>query len=602
MPDNNDSSRETEGKRPFIREKVAKPPRTKRQMVFRVFGYVILAVIAGIAAGTTFAVAGPLAERYLMPTAAPTAAPTVTIPTDMDTAGSPMKPSGTAGSPTTPSGPESSGAALSGTDPAKESIEAEFSGTGSAASGSSAAESETSKSSATGSAVTETQTSGTSGAESETMGSSATGSQMTGTSGAESETTESSATGSAVTGSQAAGSPAAEPETTGTSGTESAVTGSQATGTSGAESETMEASAAESAAKDSLAAESSETEEESGTETEPIEDIINEVIGKYSYTADDLNAIYASLRSVVAAANNGIVVVHSVRQELDWFDNPVETAGLYAGAVIAATEQEMMILTQAAAIENADALRVTFADGMEADCTVRQIDGAAGMAVVSVEMAALEDSTRELVAAIPLGNSYLARQGDVVIAVGAPAGAVRSSAYGFISNIVRNVQVPDGVTRLLCADVTADASAGTFLLNTAGEIIGWVTDAYGNESGIAVAMSISDYKTMLEKMSNGLPVPYLGTQVQEVSEAMKESGVPAGIYVSECSAGGPAYNSGILNGDIIVRIGETDVEKIGEYQSQVFGLNVGEPVTVVVQRKGAEEYVEQEYQVNVGAR
>lgn len=422
----------------------------------------------------------------------------------------------------------------------------------------------------------------------------------------------SSATGSAAAGfpaagSQMTGSPAGESGTAGPSGAESEKTGSSAgesekTESSAAESATKESTTKDSPTKDSQAAESSATEEASETETEPIEDIINEVIGKYSYTADDLNSIYASLRSVVAAANNGIVVVHSVRQELDWFDNPVETAGLYAGAVIAATEQEMMILTQAAAIENADALRVTFADGMEADCTVRQIDGAAGMAVISVEMAALEDSTRELVAAIPLGNSYLARQGDVVIAVGAPAGAVRSSAYGFISNIVRNVQVPDGVTRLLCADVTADASAGTFLLNTAGEIIGWVTDAYGNESGIAVAMSISDYKTMLEKMSNGLPVPYLGTQVQEVSDAMKESGVPAGIYVSECSAGGPAYNAGILNGDIIVRIGETDVEKISEYQSQVFGLNVGEPVTVVVQRKGAEEYIEQEYQVNVGAR
>ena len=435
-------------------------------MAFRVFAYVVLAAIAGIAAGVSFAVAGPLAERYLVPTTAAPTAPTVTIPTDTETVPEPAASTGTAAQP----------------EPVPPSE----------------TEEETAPSETTEQPTTETET---------------------------------------------------EPET-----------------------------------------------------TEPIEDILQSVIEQYKYTVDDLDSMYTSLRGVVTAANDGIVTIHSVRQELDWFDNPIETAGLYAGAVIAATEQEMMILTPAAAIENADTLRVTFADGNEADCTVRQTDSLTGMAVVSVELGALDESTKARAAALPLGNSFLTKQGDVVIAVGAPAGAVHSSSYGSIANIVRNVQIPDGVTRLLYADVAADAASGTFLLNTTGELIGWVTDEYESVSGIAVVRAISDYKTMLEKMSNGIPLPYLGILPQEVSEAMKESGMPAGIYVSECSIDGPAYDAGIQSGDIIVRIGDTDLEKISEYQTQIAALNKGDTTTVVVQRKGADEYIELEYQVNVGAR
>ncbi len=440
MPEKKGSVQEPEKKRPFIREKVAKPPRTKKQMAFRVFAYVFLAVVAGVAAGTSFAVARPIAERYLVPTTEAPTLPTVTIPTD-----------------TAP--------------------------------------------------VVETTT---------------------------------------------------PPETT------------------------------------------APTTEATEPETEPIEDILQSAIEQYKYTVDDLNSMYTALRGVVQAVDNAIVTIHAVRQELDWFDNPIETAGLYAGAIIATTEQEMLILTPAQALENADALRVTFADGKEADCMVRQTDSITGMAVVSVDIEMLEETTRARAAAIPLGNSFLSKQGDMVVAVGAPSGAVHSAAYGFISHVVRNVQVPDGLARLLYADVKADAEAGTFLMNTAGELIGWVTDDY--ESSVTVAMGISDYKTMLEKMSNGIKVPYLGIQAQEVSDTMKEGGVPAGVYVVECSLDGPAYDGGIQNGDIIVRIGEAEIEKMSDYQAQLYALNEGDLATITVQRKGADEYIEMEYQVSVGAR
>lgn len=115
-------------------------------------------------------------------------------------------------------------------------------------------------------------------------------------------------------------------------------------------------------------------------------------------------------------------------------------------------------------------------------------------------------------------------------------------------------------------------------------------------------MAISDYKTILEKLSNGIAAPYLGVRGQEVSTAMEENGMPAGVYVADCIQNGPVYNAGIQNGDVIVKIGEKNILSMKDYENQLEALHQGDTVTVTVQRKSVNEYKELEYQVNVGAR
>ena len=347
-----------------------------------------------------------------------------------------------------------------------------------------------------------------------------------------------------------------------------------------------------------------EQTEESVVDSESFEEQVQEIIANYKYTTGDFASAYAGLRDVVAEADHGIVTVHSVKHGLDWFDNPVETSGLYAGAVIGSTPQDYLILTPDGAVENADSIKVTFADGSEVDGTIRQMDQVSGMAMVSVRAEMLNESTANSLSLIPLGNSYSVRQGDPVIAVGAPAGIVHSSAYGFISYIMKNVQVPDGMTRLLFADICGDAPTGTFLLNLNGQMIGWVTNDYERDqlTNLTTAMAISDYKTILEKLSNGIAAPYLGVCGQEVSTAMEENGMPVGVYVADCIQNGPAYNAGIQNGDVVVKIGEKNILSMKDYENQLEALRQGDTVMVTVQRKSVNEYKELEYQVNVGAR
>lgn len=469
MPDLNNPEKEPGEKRTFIREKIARPPMTRKQLVGRFLAWLFIAVLGGGAAGAAFAVVGPLAERYLVTEPSEESVPAVTIPKDDPSETSPVE-----------------------TRPQEETPARE-------------------------------------------------------------ESTEES--------------------------------GSSEESDSAAETET-------------------EQESETETETEAPEEVVRSVMETYEYSVDDLDALYGTLKNVAQEADRGIVEVHSVKQEIDWFDNPVETAGLFAGVIIASTEQELLILTPDEAVEHADSIKVTFGNGAQADGSIKQTDTISGLAIVSVPTAQMDEEALLTVAVLELGNSYSVKRGDLVAALGAPAGVVHSSTYGSISYVTKNVQVADGATRLLYADIRSDAGAGTFLVNLAGEVVGWVTDQYGEEdkNGIAVAMAISDYKSVLEKMSNGQPVPYLGIYGQEVSAAKVSEGVPPGIYVTECVLEGPAYAAGIQSGDIIVSIGGNEISTMKDYQNQLETLTRDSTVTVVVQRRGIDEYKELEYQVTAGAR
>ena len=192
----------------------------------------------------------------------------------------------------------------------------------------------------------------------------------------------------------------------------------------------------------------------------------------------------------------------------------------------------------------------------------------------------------------------------MLIAVGGPAGMVHSTAYGDVAYVMRNVQVIDGTSRILYVDLCGSAAMGTFLINTSGQMVGWVTDEYRMEASpnMTSVMAISDYKGLLERMSNGRPAAYFGMIGQEVNEAMMEQGLPGGVYAADVIVDSPAYNAGIQPGDIITKIGEREIRTMKDFQTQVESMNPEEAATVLVQRNGINEYKEIEYHLTIGAR
>lgn len=340
-------------------------------------------------------------------------------------------------------------------------------------------------------------------------------------------------------------------------------------------------------------------------ETEPIEDIVQSAIEENELDLEDYQTLYSSLKEVVSSVDTGVVTVNSVTQEIDCFDNTVENAGQFSGIIIARTEAEILVLTNRQAIASADTIKITFFNDTQVSGTVKQSDSLSNMAVVSVLVSDLPEGTSDKLTTLELGNSYSVKLGDPIIAIGSPAGAVHSIAYGMVSYIRKNIMVSDGHIRLLYSDMRTDASKGSFLINLEGEVIGIASDSFQNENnaGMTQALAISDYKGILQKLTNGMSSSYLGIKGQDVTSDMSESfDMPKGVYISEVENDSPAYNAGIQSGDIITNIGGKDIFTVSELQSHIESTLPETAVDIEVQRKGVEEYKEIHFPVVLGFR
>ena len=347
-----------------------------------------------------------------------------------------------------------------------------------------------------------------------------------------------------------------------------------------------------------------ENERVAETETEPVEEMVQTALEKYRYTVDDLNSMLNSLRGKAQTADKSVVVVHSVQQNTDWFDNPVGTTGLYAGMIIAKTSQELLVLTPEAAVEQADSIKVTLGNGNDVSGHMKQKDAISGQAIVSISVQDISATQLRDLEPIPLGNSYQVQQGDLIAAVGSPAGVVHSMDYGFVSYVVRSNPMVDQHCRMLYSNILADAGKGTFLVNTNGELVGWAQESDSPEASdrVTEVFGISDYKGVLEKLSNGQAVPCIGIVGQEVTDVQVENGLPAGIYVMNAVTDKPAYNAGIQNGDILTELAGEPVTSMKEYQAALDKMTCGQVVHVTVARNGRDTYTELEFDVTVGSR
>ena len=346
-----------------------------------------------------------------------------------------------------------------------------------------------------------------------------------------------------------------------------------------------------------------ETCMESGTAEELVGDVVRKELETLEFREEDWEAFYGALQKRAAEAEQGLVTITAVRQRTDLFNNPVGTAGKFSGAVIARTPTEYLILTVADAVNGMDSIQVRVSGGQEVAGRVVGIDHIAGLAVVSIEIAKLEKKSLEEIRVLELGNSYTIQRGDLLAAVGSPAGYPQSSGFGTVSYVRENVQIIDGTSQIFYVDVPGNASKGTFLVDRDRKLVGWVTSDFQIEnSRLAAVRTISDYKSILEKLSNGIDIPYIGVMGQAVSEKQIEKGIPAGVYVNRAIADGSAYQAGIQAGDIITEVNNIPVATRQNWREMIDDLKAGSVVPVKVQRYSRDAYIELEYQVTIGAR
>ena len=316
---------------------------------------------------------------------------------------------------------------------------------------------------------------------------------------------------------------------------------------------------------------------------------------------EDYQMLYDKLYATAKEVSKSVVTVTGVTSNVDWFDDTFESKGRSAGFIIAENGREYFVVTDGSRLKDAESISVAFADGTQATAEIRKVDPVTGLAVITVMSNQLSNETKENIAVAALGNSNVSNLvGTPVIALGSPLGTSNSILYGTITSTGTTLNLVDSSYKLLTTDMYASKSAGGVLVTTKGRVIGIVNMQYNSADmeNLLSAIGISELKKTVEMLSNEQDKAYFGIYGTDVTwEAYTNLNVPLGAYVTSIEMDSPAMQVGIQSGDIIVRIGETDITSYGEYISTLHKLTPETPVMVTVKRQVAEEYKEVEIEV-----
>ena len=121
------------------------------------------------------------------------------------------------------------------------------------------------------------------------------------------------------------------------------------------------------------------------------------------------------------------------------------------------------------------------------------------------------------------------------------------------------------------------------------------------EQNTLTAVSISELKDIIELLSNGLNVPYIGIKGSTVTDAISEEyDIPKGVYIKEAVVDAPAMTAGLQTGDVIVAIGKEEILSMDDYQRLLLKMKKGDEIKITANRQNAEGYKKFTCMVEVG--
>lgn len=343
-----------------------------------------------------------------------------------------------------------------------------------------------------------------------------------------------------------------------------------------------------------------DTDHQEDTKDEPEKVIIEKPA---TMDLSEYQALQNKMYAVGREADKFIVSVTNVKNDTDIFNTPYENQGIGSGVIIADTGEYLLILTEKKTIQGATSIRVTFVDDQTVKAELQQYDGNTGIAVLRVKTKDIEQDTRDQIAVAVLGTSVGVSQGQMVLAVGSPIGTIHSILTGNITSNRNSISTMDCNYTVFTTDMVGSANAGGALINTDGEIIGFILQDYNmqKEQTTLAAVSISELKGVIELLSNDKPVPYLGMRISTVTDEISETyQMPKGVYVREVALDSPAMAAGFQSGDVITQINGVSIAAAEDYEKLILTLSDEQVIHITYERQGAEDYISLQSDVRVG--
>lgn len=218
-------------------------------------------------------------------------------------------------------------------------------------------------------------------------------------------------------------------------------------------------------------------------------------------------------------------------------------------------------------------------------------DSVTDLAVLKIE--------RDNLTAIEFGDSDSVQIGEFAMAIGNPLNMRNTVTSGIISGTNREITDVSGTMyTLLQTDAAINSgNSGGALVNAEGKLIGINTlkmAGNGIESmGFAIPIN-STFDITEQLISSGkVKRPYIGISGSDVNEMYSRYyDLPVGIYVAQIHDDGPAKDSDLKLGDVILKFNGTEIKTMSELNKLKNSCQIGDTITLTVSRDGEEFDVE----------
>ena len=315
-------------------------------------------------------------------------------------------------------------------------------------------------------------------------------------------------------------------------------------------------------------------------------------------TADQTTSSSGTLATtpeLVDLLRPSVVHIRSEAATLDDFGQLVPSRGVGTGFIIddegrIATNNHVITINGNAA-EN---ITITLDDGSEHDASIVGRDPPTDVAVLKIEAENLKPAT--------LGDSSALKVGQDVIAMGnaldLPGGpTVTKGVVSALHRLIQesNVSIPDAIQT--DAAINPGNSGGP-LVDATGEVVGITTAVIrGNAEGIGLAIAIDTAEPVIQELIDNGAVDrgFLGITIQEITPSLAQQfglAVDHGVGIRSVEPGSPADAAGLVEGDIIVRLGDTEIRTSGDLFRALAEHRAGDVVEVEYYHAGTPQTTE----------
>ena len=193
---------------------------------------------------------------------------------------------------------------------------------------------------------------------------------------------------------------------------------------------------------------------------------------------------------------------------------------------------------------------------------------------------------------VELGDSDGSRQGQVVLAFGAPLGLANSVTMGVVSGVARQLKPEDPMVYIQTDTPINPGNSGGPLVDSNGRVIGistFILSQSGGSEGVGFAIPSNIVRNVYRqlKKSGRVRRGVIGVYAQTITPLLASSlGLPQdwGVIISDVLPGGPAHQAGIKEGDLVLTLDRKVMENARQFNVNLYRHSVGDNVVAEVLR------------------